>query len=156
MNVRVIRIPINVKNGVMVTPFALSANNHSDGIVPIRERDIVNMTTKSGASTVENQVSESSIDRKIIELQAQIDKLNVEKKRLQELSPEKRLAEALHSLQCNWNHTDGCGWFYETDWKDVWAQNSSHARYLEKARKVMNALPDMNVEDIIRIAQILK
>lgn len=102
-------------------------------------------------------MSESSIDRKIIELQAQIDKLAAEKKRLQTLAPDKRLAEALHSLQCNWNHTDGCGWFYETDWKDIWTnKNSSHAHYLEKARKVMNALPDMNVEDIIRIAQILK
>ena len=41
-------------------------------------------------------------------------------------SPDHQLATELHSMLCTWNHTDGCGWFYEfTGKKDNW-QGHAH------------------------------
>ena len=65
------------------------------------------------------------------------------------------LAEALHDMLCRWNHTDGCGWFYETDEKTKWS-GYAHKAYLDKARKLMNQLPDMDPDDIIKVANTVK
>lgn len=58
----------------------------------------------------------------------------------------KELAEELHSLLCVHNHTDQCGWFYETkqnseeryefDWNG-W----THKQFLEKAEKLYGSVP---------------
>lgn len=50
---------------------------------------------------------------------------------------EETLATLLHSIDCHWNHTDGCSWHYEinsgvVDWNG-WA----HARYLKMARHMI-------------------
>lgn len=51
------------------------------------------------------------------------------------------IAEMLHRLRCNYNHTDGCGWDYEKDYNKgnpskMWAQ-SAHLSYLRLAKKLM-------------------
>lgn len=44
------------------------------------------------------------------------------------------LARELHSLTCTWNHSDGCGWYYEIkDKQDDWTA-SAHGRYLLRAQ----------------------
>lgn len=52
------------------------------------------------------------------------------------LTPTQRAAIYLHERECHWNHTDGCGWYYEVN-KGIhdWA-GSTHLDYLEK---VLNA-----------------
>lgn len=66
---------------------------------------------------------------------AELEKALVEER---EKSPDQSLAETLHGLLCNWNHTDGCGWFYEfKDKKPDWSGHS-HATYLGKAHKLIS------------------
>lgn len=60
-------------------------------------------------------------------------------------SPDKQLATELHGMLCQWNHTDGCGWYYEfKDKKDNWA-GSSHGEYLKKAQKLIHKCEQENV-----------
>jgi len=49
-----------------------------------------------------------------------------------------RLARQLHNLLCHWNHTDGCGWYYEVkNKKEDWT-GQAHDRYLGKARMLIH------------------
>lgn len=60
-------------------------------------------------------------------------------------SPDKQLAKELHGMLCTWNHTDGCGWFYEIKNKeDVWTGHA-HGQYLMKARSLINKCTDHNI-----------
>ena len=53
-------------------------------------------------------------------------------------SPDHQLATELHSMLCTWNHTDGCGWFYEfKNKKDDWTGHA-HGEYLKKAQKLIH------------------
>lgn len=53
-------------------------------------------------------------------------------------SPDHQLAKELHSMLCTWNHTDGCGWFYEMNGKkDNWTGHT-HGVYLAKAQKLIH------------------
>lgn len=90
------------------------------------------------------------------------------------------VAEALHKVQCRWNHTDGCSWFYEykrfvgrsrfaeiqdkvtqpvldkdgntvTNWN-----GSAHREYFNKAKKVIDNLdPDVPPGVIIMVLEAL-
>jgi len=84
------------------------------------------------------------------ELEKELQRRQTEKNRLNELGPEKRLAETLHSMLCHWNHTDGCSWYYET-WEAP--NNNTHMRYLDKARK---ALEIADEDTIIKILSIVR
>jgi hypothetical protein len=53
------------------------------------------------------------------------------------MSPDKMLAEELHSLLCQWNHTDGCSWFYESKNKVADWSGHAHNQYLTKAQTLM-------------------
>lgn len=46
-----------------------------------------------------------------------------------EMEPLKELAAKAHDVFCRWNHTDGCGWGYETKATDPW-KCSAHRRWL--------------------------
>lgn len=83
----------------------------------------------------------TELQRKRQELIESLEKLEAhiekEQKILEALSPEERLAVRLHESKCTWNHTDGCGWYYEIE-KGVHDWNgSSHGTYLQKARKLI-------------------
>jgi hypothetical protein len=68
-------------------------------------------------------------------------------------SPDHQLARELHSMLCKWNHTDGCGWFYEIRNKqDDW-NGSAHGTYLKKAQKLIHTCKDedITVEKAIEI-----
>ena len=52
----------------------------------------------------------------------------------------KKLATLLHEQFCGFNHTDGCGWYYEEgEGKDPWdgSMYGSHTRWAEKAKEIM-------------------
>lgn len=52
-------------------------------------------------------------------------------------SPDKQLADQLHGMLCNLNHTDGCGWFYEFNNKQPDWTSHAHGGYLMKAQKLI-------------------
>ena len=50
---------------------------------------------------------------------------------------EKKLAIIIHSQTCTQNHTDGCGWYYEIENKDLHDWNAhSHINYLKVAQSL--------------------
>lgn len=60
-------------------------------------------------------------------------------------SPDHQLAKELHSIKCRWNHTDGCGWYYEMKNKqDDWT-GSSHGEYLKKAQRLIHECEQQGV-----------
>ena len=60
-------------------------------------------------------------------------------------SPEVQLARQLHTMLCSWNHTDGCGWFYEMkNGQDDWIGHA-HDQYLTKARVLTNRCKEHNI-----------
>jgi len=69
--------------------------------------------------------------------QEKLAKLEQDKKKFEGLSDEQRLAELIHDSQCRWNHTDGCGWYYES-W-DV--PGYSKEEYLRKAKNILKEVP---------------
>lgn len=96
------------------------------------------------------------IVKKREELQRELEELEIEENRLLSLSDDARLAEELHAMQCNWNHTDGCGWFYEIHKGLVDWTGHAHAKWLSKARSVMKELPELSVDEILRVASVIK
>lgn len=83
---------------------------------------------------------------------ARIEKQLVEEEsKLAKLTPEQRVAEQLHGMLCTWNHTDGCGWFYEfTDGRSNW-DGSAHGTYLKHAQKLIHQCNEKGliVEDVL-------
>ena len=59
-----------------------------------------------------------------------------------------KIAELLHSIQCHWNHTDYCGWYYE-DWDSKIGY--ARTRYLEQAKKLVHE--HHNEEKLIEILE---
>lgn len=77
------------------------------------------------------------LDSKLSELKDQIKKLekevDKEQKRVSLLTKEQRVAEYLHDIFCNHNHTDGCGWFYDDgSWTEY-----SRKEYVSKSKKLL-------------------
>ena len=69
--------------------------------------------------------------------QEKLAKLEQDKKKFEGLSDEQRFGELIHVSQCRWNHTDGCGWYYES-----WDKHGySRGEYLDKAIKILNEVP---------------
>jgi len=77
---------------------------------------------------IEEQIKQH--EQGLKDLQAQLEEAKLE-------SPDHQLAKELHSMLCNQNHTDGCGWHYEfTGKKDNWTGHA-HSEYLKKAQKMI-------------------
>ena len=62
----------------------------------------------------------------------------------------KELAETLHDTLCNWNHTDGCDWYYH-DKDDFTPQTKQE--YYKAAQEIMKIV---SKNDMIAILSILK
>ena len=101
-------------------------------------------------------MTRAQIAEKQARLNEELAALEAEEQRLLSLSDDARLAEELHSMQCRWNHTDGCSWYYEVSKGVVNWEGWAHAEYLKKARKVMQVLPDLSVDEILRVASAIK
>jgi len=88
-------------------------------------------------------------EKEIDELEKRIEKLKEEKKKLIDLSPEKRVAECLHKRLCVHNHTDGCGWFYE-NWDDF-GTGYSKKRYFSMAKNLLEHFTEEQIELFIEL-----
>jgi hypothetical protein len=72
--------------------------------------------------------------------------------------PEWQLAKQLHAMLCTWNHTDGCGWYYEIRNKqDDWTGHA-HDQYLTKARMIMHQCDQrkISVDTAIEVYKMVK
>ena len=72
-------------------------------------------------------------DKKIEELEKEIKELKKKKTEFELMNDNERLAEILHSKLCRSNHTDGCGWYYES-WENV---GYARKQYLDKANGIL-------------------
>lgn len=92
--------------------------------------------------TTEQNLEEAQRDLEDNKLQ--IAKL-VEIKYLFSIHPEYEIAELLHAKMCNWNHTDGCSWFYEK-WGDLgYARNT----YITRAKRVLAVIDRNTAKKVI-------
>lgn len=89
-------------------------------------------------------------DAQIAAKRKEIEQLEQRKLAVERKSPLQKLAEAIHDIECHWNHTDGCSWLYES-----W-EKPGHARelYLKKAIHVSRIEP--NADHVIRILTEIK
>lgn len=70
---------------------------------------------------------------KIKDLEKELTELKEKQKIEGSLSPDKKLAELLHKKLCHGNHTDYCGWEYES-WDNI---GYSKQNYLDQAKKIL-------------------
>ena len=73
-------------------------------------------------------------EAKLKEAQEHFNKAKLAVRQFNGLPNEFKLAEAIHAIQCHWNHTDGCSWFYE-DWD---SKTGTRADYVKKAVAVLS------------------
>jgi len=85
---------------------------------------------------------------KIKQLEEDLAKAKKEQAEYDSMSEEQRLAETIHSKMCHWNHTDGCGWFYDS-WSDMHS-NSSKIQYLNKAKAILQEVDLKTAELVIK------
>lgn len=86
------------------------------------------------------------------EIQRRRQEIEAAEEALDRTTPVHRLAIVLHDKFCRWNHTDGCGFFYEVN-KGVHSWSSrEHQNWLAKADALMQRVrrepvTDSNVEE---------
>jgi len=98
---------------------------------------------------IEEQIKQH--EQGLKDLQAQLEEAKLE-------SPDKQLATELHNMLCTWNHTDGCGWFYEfNNKKDNWTSDA-HGTYLKKAQKLIHKCEQegVKVEQALGLFKMIK
>lgn len=74
--------------------------------------------------------------KKIAELEKQLETLKKEQAEFDSLSEANRLAEIIHKKTCRSNHTDACGWEYES-WSKIGATRLS---YVKKAEAILKSV----------------
>jgi Holliday junction resolvasome RuvABC DNA-binding subunit len=79
----------------------------------------------------------------LVELKQKVKEQEQKIAEFKAMPDDKKLAEILHEKQCHWNHTDGCGWHYES-WNSM---GYSRQEYLKKAREI---LKDFTFEQAIK------
>ena len=82
---------------------------------------------------MKNNIQIETINKQIADLENQKKEIEYKLDNIKKLAPEKQLAELLHSKQCHWNHTDGCGWYYES-WDKP---GHSRTEYLNTANNIL-------------------
>ncbi len=75
----------------------------------------------------------------IADLETKLAQKKAEQEQFNTQEPIERVAEAMHATYCHFEHTETCGWYYEKTWTD-W----THARYLERAKEIFAAIPDVD------------
>ena len=105
-----------------------------------------------------SQLTIFGIEEKIKQHQAELAKLEQDLEVAKLESPDHQLAKELHSMLCTWNHTDGCGWYYEFKNKqDDWS-GRAHGEYLGRAQKLIHLCSERNctVEQAIEMFKLIK
>ena len=72
--------------------------------------------------------------KEIKKLRDKADVLEAQQIKFESQDPTIKLAELIHAKMCRWNHTDGCGWHYET-WDNV---GYARSEYLKKAIRILD------------------
>lgn len=93
-------------------------------------------------------VYRNHLKQSIAEKRAELDSLEKELEREQNIPEDIRLAEYLHSAFCVHNHEDACGWYYES-WTS--SPGNTRRRYLEKARSLLSE--GYKIEDVEALVQ---
>ena len=99
-----------------------------------------------------------NIEEQIKKHQQSLDELNAQLVLAQQEKPEYQLAKELHHMQCHWNHTDGCGWYYEIrNSVDDWT-GSAHGTYLKKAQLLIHKCKQegVTIKQAIALANIVE
>ena len=69
------------------------------------------------------------------------------------------LATQLHEVGCQWDHMEGCAWYYENDNADGWGKDRwdnpmrAHHRWLLKARTLRGRLPEFTNDEIVKLSE---
>lgn len=93
-------------------------------------------------------MSVENIDKELLELEVKKQELLKKKEELKKLTPGQQLADILHSKQCRWNHTDGCGWYYSS-WDNTCA---TRMEYLRKANAI---LKEVDFDTAIKVIKLM-
>lgn len=98
------------------------------------------------------------IEEKIKQHKADLAKLEKDLETAKLESPDHQLAKELHSMLCTWNHTDGCGWYYEMKNKEDDWTGRAHGEYLKRAQKLIHicASEDIKVERAIEMFKLIR
>lgn len=109
---------------------------------------------------------ESAIKQRTAQFNQEVEALQAQLAAARLETPDHQLAKQLHDMLCTWNHTDGCGWYYEMkNNQDDWTENNqddwtgdAHGRYLINARIVMHQcdLRKISVDTAIEIYKMVK
>lgn len=87
----------------------------------------------------------SDLQKQVTQKQEELAQLEKQLQQLESEPVDIQLARELHQINCTWNHTDGCGWFYEPETgKDAWT-GYAHGKYLAAARKLIVACQHQNI-----------
>ena len=100
----------------------------------------------------------TKLTTEITRRQEELTKLQAQLEQLKSEPYEYQLARELHDKLCRWNHTDGCGWYYETkDGTEIWTGHA-HDTYLAKARKLIHKCEKskITVDLALEISDLLK
>ena len=79
-----------------------------------------------------HRTKEQELLEKIAEAEKELKALREEQK----LPNNIKLATALHEIMCHYNHTDGCGWYYE-NWN---VMGYIRMEYLKKANTILKVV----------------
>lgn len=85
--------------------------------------------------------------RKIKELELELEKLKKEQVEYSVLPAEYKLADVIHSKLCHYNHTDGCGWHYES-WKNI---GSARQGYIDQAKSILKVVDIDTAKKVISL-----
>ena len=95
------------------------------------------------------------LDDAIAKMEGDLQKLKDEREAFVSMPLNERLAIEIHSALCHWNHTDGCGWFYEIkDGKHDWSRNA-HKRSLNSANAVLGKIKQLGIESDMAIPRLM-
>jgi len=77
-----------------------------------------------------------TLEKELAERQAEVAKIQAQIDAKKNYSSTEQLADFLHANLCKYNHTDGCGWYYEMkNGIDNWS-GPDHQKYLAKANRI--------------------
>lgn len=79
----------------------------------------------------------SDVVTEISRLEKEIERLKKQKQEFESLAPDIQLAQILHTLLCKSDHTDHCGWQYESNDK-YFSPNTAKNAWLTKARNLLD------------------
>jgi hypothetical protein len=105
-----------------------------------------------------SNITTFAIEEQIAKQKQQLIVLEAELVKAQQQAPDKQLAIELHSMLCNSNHTDDCGWHYEYNKGEHNWDQYTHARYLTKSHALIekcNTL-GLKVEHAITLYRLVK